>query len=76
MGLPLVSFQKVLFVMVWNVPSSAAFRSAAAVISAVFASATSDVVAEESSATSAAAVSALAKGFQESAVYLVGVRVW
>jgi hypothetical protein len=73
MGLPLVSFQKVSFVMVWNVPSSAASRSAAAVISAVFAAATSDGVADVSPATS---VNALAKGFQESAVYFVGMRVW
>ncbi|GAB2595749.1 hypothetical protein GCM10027168_30490 [Streptomyces capparidis] len=75
MGLPLVSFQKVLFVMVWNVPSSAAFSSAAAVISAVFAAATSDVPADLSAATRAAVVNALAKGAQESAVYFSGVRV-
>lgn len=75
MGLPLVSFQKVLFVMVWNVPSSAASRPAAEVISAVLAAATSEAVADVSSATPAAAVNALAKDVQESAVYFVGVRV-
>ncbi|MFI0141259.1 hypothetical protein [Streptomyces luteogriseus] len=71
-----MSFQKVLFVMVWNVPSSAALRSAAKVISAVLAAVTSEAVADVLSATPAAAVNALAKGFQESAVYFVGVRVW
>jgi hypothetical protein len=75
MGFPLVSFQKVLLVMVWNVPSSAASRSAAAVISAVFASATSDGVADVSSATPDAVVNASANGAQESAVYFVGTRV-
>ena len=73
--MPLVSRQKVSFVMVWKVPSSAASSSAAAETRADFAAATSCLVADASPTTPCAVVNALAKGAHESAVYLAGTRV-